>query len=53
VTGWIKVHRELLEKSIWTGSKPEQKTILITILMMVNHQKKEWEWKGKPYSEAG
>ena len=48
-TGWIKIHRELLEKSIWSCSTPEQKTILITLLMMVNYEDREWEWKGKRY----
>lgn len=49
MAGWIKVYRDLLDKPIWIESTPEQKTILITILMMVNHHKKEWEWQGKPY----
>lgn len=48
--GWIKIHRDLLNKPIWLESTTEQKTILITILMMVNHQKKDWEWQGRPYS---
>lgn len=47
--GWIKLHRELLEKPIWTASTPEQKTILITLLAMANHKEKEWEWKGHKY----
>lgn len=47
--GWIKLHRELLEKPIWTASTPEQKTILITLLAMANHKEKEWEWKGQKY----
>ena len=47
--GWLKLHRKLLEKPIWTESTPEQKTILITLLMMANHTKKEWEWKGKTF----
>lgn len=49
MAGWIKVYRDLLDKPIWVESTPEQKIILITILMIVNHQKKEWEWRGKPY----
>lgn len=48
--GWIKVYRDLLDKPIWIESTPEQKTILITLLMMVNHHKKDWEWQGRPYS---
>ena len=47
--GWIKIYRELLNKPIWQESTPEQKVILITILLMVNHEPKEWEWKGEKY----
>lgn len=47
--GFIKLHRELLSKPIWKQSTPEQKTILVTILSMVNHEKEEWEWKGNRY----
>ncbi|KNF09317.1 hypothetical protein CLPU_3c00950 [Gottschalkia purinilytica] len=47
--GWIKLHRHLMDKAIWIDSTPEQKTILITLLMMANHKVKEWEWKGEKY----
>lgn len=47
--GWIKLHRELMDKPIWKCSTPEQKVILVTILMMANHDQKEWEWKGKKF----
>lgn len=47
--GWIKLHRHLMDKAIWTDSTPEHKTILITLLMMANHKVKEWEWKGEKY----
>lgn len=47
--GWIKLHRALLDKAIWEKSSPEQKTILITLLLMANHEGKEWEWKGKQF----
>lgn len=47
--GWIKLHRELMDKAIWKESTPEQKTILITLLMMANHKEKEWEWKGERF----
>ncbi len=42
--GWIKLYRELLDKAIWKDSTPEQKTILITLLLMANHTDSEWEW---------
>ena len=52
--GWIKLYRELGDKPIWLESTPEQKVILITLLMMANHDSKEWEWMGRPYkAEAG
>lgn len=47
--GWIKLHRQLMDKAIWIESTPEQKVILVTLLMMANHEGKEWEWKGEKY----
>ncbi|MGD7007593.1 conserved phage C-terminal domain-containing protein [Metabacillus sp. 84] len=38
-----------MHKPIWLDSTPEQKTILITLLMMANHQGREWEWQGKSF----
>lgn len=48
--GWIKIHRELLDKPIWQLSTPEQKSILITLLLMANHKEKKWEWNGTQYA---
>lgn len=47
--GWIKLWRELLNKPIWKQSTPEQKAILITLLLMANHAPNEWEWKGEKF----
>ena len=47
--GWIKLHRKLFDKPIWNCSTIEQKVILITILVMANHEEKEWEWNGEKY----
>lgn len=49
MSGWIKLHRCLIDKAIWKCSTPEQKTILITLLMMANHKENEWEWNGEKY----
>ncbi|MGM0807590.1 MAG: DnaD domain-containing protein [Bacillota bacterium] len=38
-----------MQKPIWLESTSEQKVVLITLLMMANHQGKEWEWKGEKY----
>ncbi len=48
--GWVKLHRCLLQKPIWLKSTPEQKVILITLLMMANHKENEWEWKGEKFN---
>lgn len=48
--GWIKLYRALLDKPIWLNSTPEQKTILITILLLANHEPNEWEWGGKKFT---
>jgi len=50
--GWVKLHRCLLEKPIWTNSTPEQKAILITILLDVNRKEKEWEWRGERFKAS-
>lgn len=47
--GWIKLHRELQEKVIWKLSTPEQKAILITLLLLANHKTNEWEFAGEKY----
>jgi len=45
--GFIALHRELLDKPIWKKSTPEQKSVLITLLLLANHEETEWEWQGK------
>ncbi len=49
MSGWLKLHRELMHKAIWKTSSLEQKVILITLLMMANHSESEWEWKGERF----
>lgn len=47
--GWIKLHRQLMEKAIWKCSNAKQKVIMITLLLMANHENNEWEWQGKKF----
>ena len=49
MNGWVKLHRELLDKAIWLNSTPEQKTILITLLLMANHEANQWDWGGDKF----
>lgn len=48
--GWIKLYRCLMDKPIWLNSTPEQKVVLITILMLASHVDKEWEWQGNKFT---
>lgn len=45
--GWIKMYRELLEKGIWQCSTPEQKIVLVVLLLSVNSETKSWNWGGQ------
>lgn len=47
--GWIKLHRELQDKVIWKLSTPEQKVVLITIMLLANHATNEWEFAGERF----
>jgi len=49
LNGWIKLHRELLKKTIWINSTVEQKAVLITIMLLASHIDNEWEWNGKRF----
>lgn len=52
--GWIKLHRSIVDKPIWKQSTAEQKVVLITILLLANHKRSEWEFEGKTFMcEAG
>lgn len=48
--GWVKLYRELKSKSIWQLSSAPQKVVLITILLLANHEENKWEWGGRQYS---
>jgi len=47
--GYIKLYRELLYKPIWLKSTPQQKSVLIAILLMANHHQNAWEWKNEKF----
>ena len=47
--GWVKLYRELFDKPIWCRSTPQQKVILITLILMANHAEQSWVWKGKQF----
>jgi len=47
--GWVKLHRSLMDDALWRSSTEAQKILLITVLMMANHEKKEWIWEDKKF----
>jgi len=46
---FIGLFRCLIDKPIWFNSTPQQKTILITILLKANWKESEWEWQGQKF----
>lgn len=48
--GWVKLHRKILEDELWIDCTPEQKVIMMTLLMLANHDDKSWIWQGKKFS---
>ena len=47
--GWIKLHRKLLDNSLWIDCNANQKVVMITILLRANHEPKKWVYKGQEY----
>lgn len=50
MNGWLKLHRAILNNQVWLDATPEQKVIMITLLIMANYEEEEWEWGGETYS---
>lgn len=44
------MHRSIEDKAIWKCSSPEHRSVLITILLNVNHEASEWIWKGEKFT---
>lgn len=47
--GFIKLYRALLDDALWQICSPEQKVIMITILLKANHKINEWGWNGDKF----
>lgn len=47
--GWIKLYRVLLDDDLWIDCTPVQKVVMITLLLMANHQERKWIWQGKKF----
>jgi len=48
-TGWIKLHRKIIDDAVWKCTTIEQRMILIYILLKANHNNNEWMWNGEKH----
>lgn len=54
MSGWVKLHRDLMDKAIWHCATDGQLRVLITLLLIVNYEPNQWIFDGKTYTlEAG
>ena len=49
MSGWIKVHRRILNSVFYKSLLGKQRDVIITILLMADHEEKGWIYKGKKY----
>lgn len=47
MSGWIKLYRKTLKSDMYKSLNSKQRDVMMTLLMMVNHKEKEWEWNGQ------
>ena len=45
--GWIKLYRKTLQSDMYKSLNSKQRDVMMTLLLMVNHEEKEWEWNGE------
>ena len=50
--GWLRLWRKLLTKRIWLETDPIEKTIMVTLLLMVNDEPTQAIWKDKEITLA-
>lgn len=48
--GWVKLYRQLLDKPIWLNSRAEHQVVLITLLLMAQHDPVNEVWRGSKYT---
>lgn len=49
MSGWIKLHRKILNSDFYRGLTGRQRDVIISLLLMVNHEPREWIYKGVKY----
>lgn len=49
MAGWIKVHRKILQSDFYQDLTGRQRDVIITLLLMADHEPREWKYKGITY----
>lgn len=44
MTGWLKLHRKLLDSNMYKSLNSKQRDVLFSCLMLTNHAENEWEF---------
>lgn len=47
--GWIKLYRKTLESNMYKSMNSRQRDVMISCLLLANHEGKEWKWKTEIY----
>lgn len=47
--GWIKLYRKLLDSDMYKNLNSKQKVIMLTCLLLANHERNKWEFDGEVY----
>lgn len=49
MAGWIKIHRKILQSEFYKNLTGRQRDVIITLLLMADHESREWKYKDKTY----
>lgn len=47
--GWIKLYRSLMDDPVWTTATAPQRAVLVTLLLLANHEARQWAWNGHKF----
>lgn len=47
--GWIKLHRKILKSPMYRQLNSKQRDVMMTILLLANHESNSWEFRGDVY----
>lgn len=45
--GWVNVHISFFEEPVWTEATPEQKSVMMSVILQANEQEEEVRWNGE------